>query len=72
MPVEARLAKMHVVGGQGGAQGTAGVAGRGLYPDAVENILPQDLAVGHAVQGHAAGQAEVLGTGQALGLAGEL
>jgi hypothetical protein len=37
----------------------AGVAGRGLDPEVVEDALAQELAVGDAVERHAAGEAEV-------------
>ena len=48
-----------VPGAQGRAQRAAGVAGGRLDPDVVKGAFAQQLAVGHAVQGHAAGQAEV-------------
>ena len=48
-----------VPGGQGRAQGAAGVAGGGLDPDVLEGPPAQQFAVGHAVQGHAAGHHQV-------------
>ena len=67
MAVElARLAEIAVIGGVGRADRAAGIAGRRLHPDAVEQVLAQQLAVGDAVQRHAAGQADVLGAGLLL------
>ena len=45
----------------GAADGDAVVAGRRLNPDIVVAGLAHDLSVGHAVQPHAAGDAEILG-----------
>ncbi len=56
-----------VPGGQGRAQGAAGVARGGLDPDVLEGAFAQQLAVGHAVQGHAAGHHQVIGAGELLG-----
>ena len=56
----ARLALMQVVGGERRAERAAGVAGRRLDPDALEPAVAQHLAVGHAVERDAAGEAEVL------------
>ena len=56
----ARLAELHVIGGERGAERAAGVAGRRLDPDALELAVAQDLAVGDAVERDAAGQAQVL------------
>ena len=42
-----------------GAERAAGVTGRRLDPDAVEGLVAQQLAVGDAVERHAAGEAEV-------------
>ena len=50
-----------------GSQRPARVAGRGLDPDVVEDPFAQEDAVGHAVQGHAAGQAEVALAGELAG-----
>ena len=44
---------------EGHAERPAGIAGRGLDPDLLERAFAEDPAVGHAVQGDAAGQAEV-------------
>ena len=57
------LAEIAVIGGVGRADRAAGIAGRRLHPDAVEQVLAQQLAVGDAVQRHAAGQADVLRAG---------
>ena len=54
-----------MIGAQGGAQRAAGIAGRGLHPDALEDVRSQQLAVGDAIQRHAAGQAEVFLAGVA-------
>src|SRR6185437_5974755 len=67
----ARLAEIAVVGRERRADRAAGIAGRGLHPDAVEDVLAQQLAVGDAVQRHAAGQADVLRTRLLLHRAGE-
>ena len=45
------------------AERAAGIAGRRLDPDVVERALAQQLAVGHAVQRDAAGQAEIARAG---------
>ena len=64
MAVElARLAHEAVIGGIGRAHRAAGITGRRLHPDVVEDVLAQQLAVGDAVQRHAAGQADVPGAG---------
>ena len=68
----ARLLEVLMPGHQSGAQGRAGVAGGGLDPDPLEDPFPQQLAVGHAVEGHAAGEAEVGGTGVLVQAAGQL
>src|SRR5258707_841928 len=47
-------------------------ARRRLNPDIVEDPLSQQHAVGDAVEGHAAGHAEVAFAGELAGLAGEL
>ena len=46
-----------------GAERAAGVAGRGLNPDALERPFAQDAAVRHAVERDAAGETEVSGAG---------
>ena len=48
------------------AERPAGVPGRRLNPDVLKRPFPQDPAVGHAVERHAAGQAEILHPGQLL------
>ena len=55
----AGLALEVMVGTQGRAQRPARVARGGLDPQALEAAVAEHLAVGHAVQGHAPGQAEV-------------
>ena len=50
-----------MVHAQGRADRPARVAGRRLDPEAADVSVPQDLAVRHAVEGHPAGQAEILG-----------
>jgi hypothetical protein len=57
---------------EGGAERAAGVARGGLDPDVVEEPGAQDLAVGDAVEGDAAGQAEVLLARDRAGEAGHL
>ena len=42
----------------GRAERPAGVAGGGLDPEVVDDVLAEEPAVGHAVEGDAAGQAE--------------
>ena len=44
---------------QGRAQRAAGVAGGRLNPEIVKGALAQQPAVGHAIQGHPAGQHQV-------------
>ena len=56
----ARLIQGQVVGGQRRAERATGIAGGRLYPDMLEGPVAQHLAVGHAVECHAAGQAQVL------------
>ena len=48
-----------VVGRQRGAQGAAGIAGSGLDPDVLEGAIAKHLAIRHAIQGDAAGKAEI-------------
>ena len=43
---------------QSGPQGPSGVARRGLDPDIFERAFPEQPTIGHAIQGHTAGQAE--------------
>ena len=50
---------MQVPGGKRRTDGAAGVAGRRLYPDPVEDPLARKSPVRHAVQGHTAGEAEI-------------
>ena len=38
----------------------AGIAGRRLHPDVLEGAVAQDLAVGDAVERHAAGEAQIV------------
>ncbi len=52
-----------MVGGERGAERTAGVAGGRLDPDLLELAVTQDLAIRNAVQRDTAGQAEILGAG---------
>ena len=52
-----------MIGCESRADRAAGVACRRLHPDVVENVLTQQLAVGDAIQRHAAGQADVPGAG---------
>ena len=53
--------------GQGRAQGAAGIAAGRLDPDVLEQAGPQQLAVGHAIQRHAAGHDQVVAAGQLAG-----
>ena len=46
-------------GGVGGAERAARVAGRRLHPQVAKGAVAQHLAVGHAVERHAAGHAQV-------------
>ena len=59
----ARVVEDLVPAVQRGAEGAAGVAGRGLDPDPLERSLAQQHAVGDAVERDAAGQAGVALTG---------
>ena len=54
---------MQVVGGERRAERAAGVAGRRLDPDPLEPAVAQHLAVRHAVERDAAGEAEIFGAG---------
>ena len=58
--------------GERRAEGSAGVTRRGLDPEVLEDPLPQQHAVGHAVQGDAPGHAQVALAGDLPGVAGEL
>ena len=55
----ARLAHEDVIGRQRRAHRAAGIAGRRLDPDVLEMAVAQNLAVGDAIERHAAGQAQV-------------
>jgi len=59
-----------VVRPEGGAEGAAGVAGRGLDPEALEDAVAQQATVGDAVERDAAGEAEVFLAGPALHVPG--
>ena len=59
----ARAALEPVIGAERRADRAAGVAGRRLHPDALELAVAQHLAVGHAVERDAAGEAQVLRAG---------
>ena len=63
----ARLAHKAVIGGKRRAHRAAGIARRRLDPDVVEVAVAQNLAIGDAIERHAAGKAEV----SRLGLLGE-
>ena len=56
-----------VIGGERRAERAAGIARGRLDPDVLELAVAQHLAVGDAIERHAAGEAEILGAG----LAGE-
>ena len=62
-PGEAWLCIELVPGRECGTDGAAGIAGRGLNPQAFEWPFPQDFAIAHAVQGHPTGQTEMVGAG---------
>jgi len=66
----ARLALQLVPGEHGGPEGAPGIAGGGLDPNVVEQTGSQNLTVGHAVKGDAAGQAQVLLPGHLAGVSG--
>ena len=51
---------VQVIGRERRAERAAGVAGRRLDPDVLERAVAQHLAVGDAVERHAAGQAQIL------------
>src|SRR5436190_2211571 len=50
----------------------AGITSRGLNPDLVEDSFPDDSAVAHAIERHAAGQTEIAHPGFAPGKRGHL
>ena len=54
-----------------GAEGPAGVAGGGLDPEAAKRAFAEEAGVGDAVEGDAAGEAEVLFAGESVKGAGE-
>jgi len=59
-PVDtARAVHAIVPVGQGGAQRASGITCRGLDPQIVKDLLPQDLSVGDAIQGNTSGQTQV-------------
>ena len=55
---------LRVPGGKSGSQRAARVARGGLNPDALENSFAQEAAVGHAIERHAAGHAQIFFAGQ--------
>src|SRR5207302_8630201 len=59
----ARLAPELMVGCERGANRAAGVTRRRLDPDPVELAVAQHLAVGDAIERHAARKAEIAGCG---------
>ena len=63
-PVVPRVAEQLMPDEQCGPQCPAGVPGRGLDPDVLEGSFTQNLAVGDAVERHAARQSQVLRTGE--------
>ena len=62
-PTRARLALELVIGRKRRADRAAGIAGRRLNPDVVELAVAQHLAVGDAIQRHAAGKAQIARAG---------
>src|SRR5689334_20948875 len=54
-----RFAKMLMPGQQRGTQRSAGVSSRRLNPNVIKETVPQDPSIGHAVQRHAAREAEI-------------
>ena len=48
------------MGGKGRPQRPAGIACRGLNPDVLERTVAQHLAVGHAVERHPPGEAQII------------
>ena len=56
---------------QCGAQGASCVAGRRLDPQRVETRFAVDTSVGHAIQRHASGEAEVPPAGRFAGVTGQ-
>src|SRR5262249_38297332 len=61
-PGETWLRLELVPGRERGTDGAAGIARRGLHPQASEWPSPQDFTMGHAVQGHPTGQTEMVST----------
>jgi hypothetical protein len=62
--VLARLGKADVPDGKRRAQRPARIACGGLYPDVLEGLAAEQLAVGHAVEGHAPGHDQVFTAGE--------
>ena len=60
------------VGGEGGADGGAGVAGRGRHEDLVEQAVVEDLADADAVHRDPAAHAQLPGAGDRPGAAGQV
>ena len=56
----ALLAELAVIGRQCRTDRTAGISRRGLDPDILKNVMREDFAVCHAVERHAAGQAQIV------------
>ena len=54
-----RLAEKRVMDMEGRAQGAPAVAGRRLDEEILEGRLVEDPAVGHGIEGHASGHAEL-------------
>lgn len=59
-----------VPGEERGAEGSTGVAGGGLDPDVLEGGFAQQATVGDAIEGNAAGEAEVARAGGGMEVAG--
>ena len=64
------IAEQHVVGPERRAQRASAVAGCRLNEDVLERRLAQDAMIGHAVQPHATGDAQILQAGFFVQLAG--
>ena len=47
-------------GNEGGAQRASGISGRRLDPNVFEELFSENPSVGHAVQGHASREAQIL------------
>jgi hypothetical protein len=67
----ARVSEFKMIGGERRAERPAGVARRGLHPKIVETAVAQHLAVGDAIEGDAAGEAEIAHAGLGLERAGQ-